>query len=329
MSKLHKALQPKIGHPDITQTPTRSGFGTALALVGGQNEKVVALTADLKDSTKVTAFAESYPERFFEMGVAEQNMMGVAAGLALSGLVPFVTSYATFSPGRNWDQLRVSVCYSKANVKVVGCHTGLSVGPDGATHQALEDIALVRVLPHMTVVVPCDAIQAGQATQALATLVGPAYLRLTREATPLMVTDEMPFAIGKAQVFRTGTDVVIIGAGPVLYGALFAAAVLAREGIEAMVVNSHTIKPLDTATILQAATQCGAVVTVEEHQMAGGLGSAVCEFLASAYPVPVERVGMQDSFGESGNPEQLLQKYEMDGPAIVAAVKKVLKRKGE
>ncbi len=324
MSALHALLQPTIGHPDVPQSPTRSGFGKGLVRVGEADPRVVVLTADLKDSTKVGGFATAFPERFVEVGVAEQNMMGMAAGLALSGKVPFVSSYATFSPGRNWDQLRVSVCYSQANVKVVGCHTGLSVGPDGATHQALEDIAITRVLPHLTVVVPCDALQAEQATLALAALVGPAYLRLTREATPLMVTEAMPFEIGKAQVWREGDDVAIIGAGPILYNALFAAAVLAREGIQCTIINSHTIKPLDVETILAAARRCKAVVTVEEHQVAGGLGSAVAELLAEAYPVPVERVGMRDSFGESGEPAELAAKYGLDGPAIVEAVRRAM-----
>lgn len=307
--------------------PTRSGFGKGLLRAGKADARVVALTADLKDSTKVGEFAAAFPERFVEVGVAEQNMIGMAAGLALSGKVPFVSSYATFSPGRNWDQLRVSVCYSQANVKVVGCHTGLSVGPDGATHQALEDIAITRVLPHLTVVVPCDGVQAEQATVALAALVGPAYLRLTREATPLMVTEAMPFEIGKAQVWREGDDVAIIGAGPILYNALFAAAVLAREGIQCTVINSHTIKPLDTETILAAARRCKAVVTVEEHQIAGGLGSAVVELLTEAYPVPVERVGMRDSFGESGEPAELAAKYGLDGPAVVEAVHRAIGKK--
>lgn len=327
MNALHTLLEPKIGHLDILQTPTRNGFGKGLVAAGTKDPRVVALTADLKDSTKVADFAKAFPERFVEVGVAEQNMMGMAAGLALSGKIPFVSSYATFSPGRNWDQLRVSVCYSQANVKVIGCHTGLSVGPDGATHQALEDIALVRVLPHMTVVVPCDAVQAEQATRALAEHVGPAYLRLTREATPHIVTDQLPFEIGKAQVWREGDDVAIIGAGPILYNALFAAAVLAGEGIQCTIINSHTIKPLDADTILAAVRRCKAVVTVEEHQMVGGLGSAVAELLGEACPVPLERVGMPDSFGESGAPEELFQKYGMDGPAVVKAVRRALARK--
>jgi transketolase len=254
-------------------------------------------------------------------------MMGMAAGLALAGKVAFVSSYATFSPGRSWDQLRVSVCYSQANVKVIGCHTGVSVGPDGATHQALEDIAITRVLPNLIVVVPCDSEQAKQATLAVGRVQGPAYLRLTREKTPVMTTPATPFEIGKAQIFREGTDVCIIGSGPVLYNGMLAAQELEKEGISVMVVNNHTIKPIDVETIVAAAKKCGAVVTLEEHQTMGGAGSAVCEVLAQHCPVPVEMVGVEDHFGESGEPEELIEKYGMGAQAITTAVKKVLQRK--
>jgi transketolase len=320
-------LNSKIGQPDIEQMATREGFGQGLLELGKINKNVVALTADLKDSTKVGEFAKAFPERFIECGVAEQNMMGVAAGLALSGKIPFATSYATFSPGRNWDQLRVSVCYSQANVKVIGCHTGVSVGPDGATHQALEDIALTRVLPNLTVVVPCDSIQAKQATLAIGNLVGPAYLRLTREKTPVIITEDTPFELGKAQIFREGTDVAIIGAGPVLYNAVVAAMELEKEGVSVCVVNLHTIKPIDTAAIIEVAKKCGAVVTLEEHQVMGGVGSAVAEVLVQNFPVPMEFVGMRDSFGESGEPEELIEKFGMGVGSIVGAVKQVIKRK--
>lgn len=320
-------LNSKIGQPDIEQMATREGFGEGLLELGKINKNVVALTADLKDSTKVGEFAKNFPERFVECGVAEQNMMGIAAGLALSGKIPFATSYATFSPGRNWDQLRVSVCYSQANVKVIGCHTGVSVGPDGATHQALEDIALTRVLPNLTVVVPCDSIQAKQATLAIGNLIGPAYLRLTREKTPVMITEDTPFEIGKAQIFREGTDVAIIGSGPVLYNALVAAMELEKAGVSVCVVNLHTIKPIDTAAIIEVAKKCGAVVTLEEHQVMGGVGSAVAEVLAQNFPVPMEFVGMQDGFGESGEPEELIEKFGMGVGSIKEAVKKILSRK--
>ncbi len=320
-------LNPKIGQPDIEQIPTRNGYGEGLLELGAADEKVVVLTADLAESTRVEAFGKKYPERFIECGVAEQNMMGVAAGLALYGKIPFVSSYAVFSPGRNWDQLRVSVCYSQANVKVAGAHTGISVGPDGATHQALEDIAITRVLPNLTVVVPCDSIETKKATIALGEMKGPAYFRFGREKTPVMTTGVTQFKIGKAIVFREGKDVAVIGSGPVLYNALLAAMDLEKEGISVMVVNNHTIKPIDVEGITEAAKICGAVVTVEEHQVMGGCGSAVCEVLAQHCPVPVEMVGMQNTFGESGKPEELIEKYGMGKQAVIDAVKKVLARK--
>jgi transketolase len=320
-------LNPKIGQSDIEQIPTRNGYGEALLELGLLDNRVVVLTADLAESTRVEGFAKKFPDRFIECGVAEQNMMGVAAGLALYGKIPFVASYAVFSPGRNWDQLRVSVCYSKANVKIAGAHTGVSVGPDGATHQALEDIAMVRVLPDIVVVVPSDAIEAKKATMALGIKEGPAYVRLTRDKTPLITTVETPFKVGKAEIFKPGNDVAIIASGPVLYNALLASQELEKEGISCMVVNNHTIKPIDSKTIIDSAKHCGAVVTVEEHQIMGGCGSAVCEVLAQNYPVPVEMVGMNDTFGESGKPNELIEKYGMGKYAIINKVKQVLKRK--
>lgn len=320
-------LNPKIGQSDIEQVPTRNGYGEALLELGAADPNVVVLTADLAESTRVLDFAKKFPAQFVECGVAEQNMMGIAAGLALYGKTAFVSSYAVFSPGRNWDQFRVSVCYSEANVKVAGAHTGISVGPDGATHQALEDIAITRVLPNLTVVVPCDSLETKKATLALGKMKGPAYFRFAREKTPVMTLPETAFEIGKALVFRDGKDVAIIGSGPVLYNALLAAIDLEKEGISVMVVNNHTIKPIDSATIISAAKICGAVVTLEEHQTMGGCGSAVCEVLAQNYPVPVEMVGMPNSFGESGKPEELIEKYGMGKKAIIDAVKKVLKRK--
>ncbi len=320
-------LNPKLGQPDIEQLPTRNGYGEGVLALAEHNFNVVVLTADLAESTRVLEFQKKYPAQFVECGVAEQNMMGIAAGLALAGKVPFVSSYAVFSPGRNWDQLRVSVCYSQANVKIIGAHTGVSVGPDGATHQALEDIAITRVLPNLTVIVPCDSIQAKAATMAIGNQPGPAYVRLTREATPVMTTSETPFEVGKAQVFREGTDVCIIGSGPVLYNGILAALELEKEGISVMVVNNHTIKPIDRETIVAAARKCGAVVTLEEHQTMGGAGSAVCEVLAQHCPVPVEMVGVQDHFGESGEPDELMEKFGMGVSAIRTAVEKVLKRK--
>ncbi len=320
-------LNKKIGEDDIETAPTRNGYGEALMLLGQNNENVIVLTADLAESTRVLEFAKKYPERFIECGVAEQNMMGVAAGLGLYGKTAFVSSYATFSPGRNWDQLRVSVCYSNADVKVAGCHTGLSVGPDGATHQALEDIAITRVLPNLIVEVPCDSLEAKKTVIALAKKKGPAYFRLGREKTAVMTTEETPFEIGKAEIFRKGTHAAIIASGPVVYNALLAAEQLSKEGLDVMVVNNHTIKPIDEKTIVEAAKTCGAVVTAEEHQVMAGCGSAVCEVLAKNFPVPVEMVGMPNTFGESGQPEELVKKYGMDTQAIIIAVKKVIGRK--
>lgn len=321
-------LNPKIGSPEIEQVPSRNGFGEGLLHLGQHNKDVVALTGDLAESTRVLEFAQKYPDRFVECGVAEQNMMGVAAGLALAGKTPFVASYATFSPGRNWDQLRVSVAYSMANVKVAGHHTGLSVGPDGATHQALEDIAIVRTLPNMTVVVPCDSIEARKTTIALGGTAGPSYFRLGREKTPVITTEDSPFSVGKASVFKEGKDVTVIGSGPILYAGLQAALELEKEGISVLVINNHTIKPIDSETIVWAAKLTGAVVTLEEHQVMGGAGSAVAEVLATHYPVPIEMIGMKDSFGESGQPEELLKKFGMDKKSIILAIKKVLTRKG-
>lgn len=312
----------------VTQVATRDGYGKALVELGEKNPNVLVLTGDLSESTRSHWFAEKFPKRFIEVGVAEQNMMGIAAGLALSGKIPFVSSYATFNPGRNWDQFRVSVCYSMANVKVAGAHAGISVGPDGATHQALEDIAMVRALPNLVVVVPCDAIETKKATLAIANEIkGPAYIRFGREKTAQFTTEETPFKIGRAEIFRDGKDVAIIGSGILVYNALLAAEELAKQGIECMVVNNHTIKPIDRKTITAAAKKCGAVVTVEEHQINGGAGSAVIEVLAEEYPVPVERVGMPDTFGESGQPFELIEKYGMGRDAIIKAVYKVLKRK--
>ena len=320
-------LNSKIGSEDIEQKATRDGFGEALLYLGETDPRVVALTGDLKESTRIEAFANKYPERFIECGVAEQNMMGVAAGLALAGKIPYAASYATFSPGRNWDQLRVSVCYSQANVKVIGAHTGVSVGPDGATHQALEDIAITRVLPHLTVIQPIDSLEAYKATVAMNYLVGPAYLRLTREKTPIITSQDTRFEIGKAEILKEGKDVTLIGAGPVLYNGIKAAIELEKENIHVLVINSHTIKPLDEETILWAAKLTKAVVTLEEHQIAGGLGSSISEYLSQNYPVPMEMIGMLNSFGQSGPPERLIEHYGMGVGAIKQAIKKALNRK--
>ncbi|HEY1074354.1 MAG TPA: transketolase C-terminal domain-containing protein [Patescibacteria group bacterium] len=311
----------------IEQAPTREGFGKALVAIGEQDERVVGLTGDLSESTRMDGFQKSFPERFFEVGVAEQNMMGIAAGLALSGKIPFITSYATFSPGRNWDQLRVSVCYSDANVKVIGCHSGLSVGPDGATHQALEDIAITRVLPNLIVVAPADSNEAYQATIALAKYEGPAYMRLTREKSPVFTSSSQPFVVGKAIHALAGDDVTIITAGPISYEVLQALEGLSDRDITCDVIFCPTIKPLDQDTILKSVRRTKAVVTVEEHQIDGGLGSAVCELLAEHHPVPVERVGMPNSFGQSGQPNELWATYGLTRKSITDAVKRAIKRK--
>jgi transketolase len=315
----------------IEQKPTRDGFGEALLRLGEQDERIVVLTGDLKESTRVQAFADKFPDRFVECGVAEQNMMGVAAGLALAGKIPFAASYATFSPGRNWDQFRVSVCYSKANVKVIGAHTGVSVGPDGATHQALEDIALMRVIPNMEVYSPCDSIEAKKVTLALAKSNKPAYLRLAREKTPIITTEDTPMNLGKAEIFWMPdlgmAEVGIIATGSLLYRALLAAKELEAEGVKTKVLNLFTIKPLDKEAILALAKECRAIVTVEEHQVAGGMGSAVAEFLAENFPIPMEFVGVKDKFGQSGTPDELVEHYGMGKDSIKEAVKKLIKRK--
>ncbi len=304
-----------------TTTSTRDGFGQGLLELGSQNQDVVALCADVTESVRVHHFAQAFPDRYIEVGIAEQNMMGMAAGLAMADKIPFAASYAVFNPGRNWDQLRVSVCYSNLNVKVVGGHAGLTVGPDGATHQALEDIAITRVLPNMTVVVPCDARQAKLATIAIATHQGPCYLRLSREKSPDVTTASDTFELGKAQILREGGDVTIVATGFMVHKALEAAEQLEKDGIMAEVINIHTIKPLDEKAIIASARKTGAVVTVEEHQIAGGLGGAVAEVLSEHLPTPVIRVGARDTFGESGTASELLTKYSLDVPDIIRAVK--------
>ena len=322
-------LNEKILSSDVEQKTTREGFGEGTVLAGKEDSNIVMLCADITESVKASTFRNAFPDRFVETGIAEQNLMGLAAGMALVGKVPFVATYAVFSPGRNWDQLRVSVCYSKANVKIVGAHTGVSVGPDGATHQALEDIAITRCLPNLVVIAPCDAIESKKSTYAAAKHVGPVYLRFEREKTPIMTTEDSPFEIGKAIVWRDADKpvVAIIGCGPILYNAMLAAEELAQEGIEIMVINNHTIKPMDNVTIIEAAKKCGAIVTVENHQVAGGMGSAVAEILATNYPVPIEFVGVKDRFGESGQPEELIKAFKLDKDSIKEAVKKVIARK--
>ncbi len=317
----------KIDLSGKVQRPTRDGFGEGLVLAGKKDPNVVALCADLTESTRMLPFKKIFPERFIQMGVSEQALVAIGVGLALDGKIPFTASYAVFSPGRSWDQVRTNVCLNNVNVKIVGAHAGVSVGPDGATHQALEDIAIMRVLPRMTVIHPCDAVEARKATLAAAELNGPVYLRFAREKTPVMTKDETAFVIGQAVVMRDGHDCAIIASGPLLYNALLAAEELSKEKISCRVINNHTIKPLDEPTLVAAAKDCGAAVTVEEHQIMGGMGSAVAELLAQREPVPIEFVGVRDQFGQSGEPNELLEHYGMGAKDIVAAVKKVIRRK--
>lgn len=305
----------------------RDGFGEGLLILGESDPNVVVLTCDLSESTRSLEFSRKHPERFIQAGVAEQNMIGLAAGMAHEGKVPFCSSYAVFSPGRSWDQIRVSVCYSKNNVKVAGHHAGISVGPDGATHQALEDIAITRVLPNLTVLAPCDALEARKATVAAGRITGPVYIRLMREKSPVFTTEDTPFAPGKAEVFRQGEDVTIVAVGPQVYYALEAAGILAEQGVEAEVINAVSIKPLDAMTILKSVKKTKAVVTAEEHQKCGGLGSAISEMLSENFPALQEFVAMPNSFGESGEPSELLKKWGLSADGIVAATKRVMKRK--
>ncbi len=323
-------LNLKLFTDTVECVPTRFGFGEGMIQVGKKDARVVALCADLTASTKLDGFAKAFPERFVQMGIAEQSMASVASGMAAMGKIPFIASYAMFSPGRNWEQIRTTVCYNNVNVKVVGAHAGVSVGPDGGTHQAIEDIALMRVLPHMTVVVPCDAEETRKATLELATHVGPTYLRLTREATPVMTTPDTPFTIGKAQIFfepKRGVKktIGIIGAGPILYEALVAAKGLEAENIGVSVMNLATIKPFDTKAVLAFAKAHDAIVTIEEHQIIGGLGSAVAEYLTEAYPIHVVRMGVKDLFGQSGTPEELIKHYSMDRESIKMEIRKIKK----
>ena len=288
--------------------PTRNGYGDALVQLGRSN-KIMVLCADLIDSTRVKKFAEKFPQQFVEVGVAEQNLVTVASGLAAMGKIPFVSSYAMFCPGRCWEQIRTTICYNDQNVKVIGAHSGVSVGPDGATHQALEDIAIMRALPNMVVVVPADYEQTKKATKAIARFKGPAYMRFAREKTPQFTSSKSPFKIGTAQVLKKGKDLAIVGAGPVVFECLKAAEKLQEKGISAEVINCHTIKPLDEKAILASAKKCGCVLTVEEAQVIGGLGGAISEFLSENSPTRIKRIGVQDHYGESGSPDELLKKF--------------------
>jgi len=301
---------------------TRDGFGEGILQIA-KNKKIVVLTADLRESVRVDKFADKYPERFIECGVAEQNMAGVAAGLALNGKIPFITSFATFSPEINLGVIRVSICYNNVDVKICSTHAGLETGEDGATHQALEDIALMRTLPNMKVIVPCDSEEARKATVAIAKEKGPCYLRLGRAKQPEIKQDK--FEIGKANVLRKGKDCTIIACGAMVQRALDAADELKKKKVNCRVLNMHTIKPLDEKAVLKAAKETKGIVTAEEHQIAGGLGSAIAEFLVQKYPVPIKMIGVRDKFGQSGTPEQLFEKYGLSSKDIVKKVKELIK----
>jgi transketolase len=305
---------------------TRSGFGAGLLQLGRENENVVGLCADLTGSLKMDAFKKEFPKRFFQVGIAEANMMGLAAGMSISGKIPFTGTFANFSTGRVYDQIRQSIAYSHKNVKICASHAGVTLGEDGATHQILEDIGMMRMLPGMTVIVPCDFNQTKAATLALGKHYGPAYLRFGRPSWPVFMAPDRPFEIGKADLLIEGTDVSIFACGHLVWNAIEAEAALAQKGIRAEVINIHTIKPLDVDAILRSAQKTGAVVTCEEHQINGGLGDAVAQVLARFAPAPLEMVAVKDSFGESGTPAQLMKKYGLSPEHIVAAAEKVLQR---
>lgn len=324
-------LNTKIFNDDVERKSTRLGFGEGILSAGEENENIVALSADLKESTKIDLFAERFPERYIEVGIAEQNLASIASGIASMGKIPFITSYSIFNPGRNWEQIRTTICYNKQPVKIIGSHAGLSVGQDGGSHQALEDIAITRVIPNLVVISPCDKIEAKKATIACAKTNDPTYIRLARNDTPIITTEDTTFQIGKAQMFfipEIGLAYVgIIATGPILYKAIIAARHLENKGIKTKVMNLSTIKPLDIEAIIALAKETKAIVTVEDHQIIGGMGSAVSECLGKFYPTPIEFVGIDDEFGQSGTPDELEKYYKIDIINIIEKVEKVLKRK--
>lgn len=313
---------------DLTiKSDTRSGFGAGLHELGKQNEKVIALCADLTGSLKMNAFKDAFPNRFYQCGVAEANMIGVAAGLSINGLIPFTGTFANFSTGRVYDQIRQSVAYSHKNVKICASHAGITLGEDGATHQILEDVGMMKMLPGMTVVVPCDYNQTKLATLAVSKWDGPVYLRFGRPKVPNFTSENETFEIGKAQLIQEGKHVTLIACGIMVWKSIEAAIELANKGIEVEILNMHTIKPLDSEAVLQSVNKTGCVVTAEEHQRNGGLGGSIAQLLAMEKPCPMEMVAVNDSFGESGTPAQLMAKYGIDTPDIIKAVEKVLSRK--
>lgn len=322
MIDLH--LSKKYGDKDAPKDPIRMGFSRGLLAAGTANKQIVAACADLTTSTGMAPFAEAFPERYVEIGVAEQNLVTVASGLAATGKIPFVSSYAAFSPGRNWEQIRTTICLNDRPVRIIGSHAGISVGPDGATHQMLEDIALMRVLPNMVVIAPGDSLEADRATRALAEDKRPAYLRLAREATPIITTEETPFTIGKAYLYREGTDITLMTTGTMTYQALVAADKLAKDNISVEVLHIPTIKPLDTVAVLASARKTKRVITVEEAQIVGGLGGAISEFLSEEAPTHVHRMGIKDRFGESGKPDELLEHFGLTAKHIVMQVHRIM-----
>ena len=326
MIKQISNLNPNVFAPTVEQVPIRKGFGEGLLAAATADPRVVGLCADLTESTQMHLLKEKFPNRFIEVGVAEQNLATVAAGMAAMGKIPFFSSYAMFSPGRNWEQIRTTISYNDVPAIVVGSHAGISVGPDGGTHQAIEDIALMRVVPNMMVVSPCDAVEARKATIALAAHGKPTYLRLAREKTPVITTEQTPFELGKVVTFFEAENpvVAVFATGGLVHRALVAARTLAERGIATRVINVHTIKPLDIEGVLAAAAGMRGVVSVEEHQVAGGLGSAIAELLAERAPVPMRFVGVRDKFGQSGTPDELIKHYGMDETAIIAAVESLL-----
>lgn len=322
-------LQPQLSNGSVERVPTRFGYGEGLLEAGKRDERVVALCCDLTESTRTHLFAQAFPNRFVQVGIAEQNMASVASGMAAMGKIPFMASYAMFSPGRNWEQIRTTIAYNNSNVKIVGAHAGVSVGPDGATHQAIEDLAIMRVIPNMVVLAPADVHEARKATLAAAKFDGPVYFRLGRSETPVVTTPESPFEIGKAQLLYTRDKthekkVGIVVTGSLLYNALMAAEALQKEGIGTSVLHMATIKPLDSTALQAFAAEHGALVTVEEHSIIGGLGSAVAECLVECCLTKIARVGVNDRFGESGEPDELISFFGLDVPAIVAAAKRVV-----
>ena len=311
----------------LVSEPLRKGFGRGLERAGHLYPNLVALCADLTESTQMHLFKKSFPERFVEIGIAEQNLVTVGSGMAAAGKIPFISSYAAFSPGRNWEQIRTTVCINDRPVKLIGSHSGISVGPDGATHQMLEDLGLMRVLPNMVVLAPADSLEAEKATLAMAADTRPNYMRLAREATPVITNERTPFEIGKALVFESGSDITLIATGTMTYHALLAAEMLFKDGIEAEVIHVATIKPLDQETILRSIRKTKAVVTAEEGQINGGLGSAIAELIGENYPVPLRRIGMRDHFGESGQPDELLKHFGLDAAHIRLAAHSIINQR--